>query len=62
MMSSGRLVALGGGRLALLSVPLTVDVGLIDVVFCGSEMVRIDGTRRGISPCGGKAEAAAKGD
>ena len=55
-------MALGTGRLALLSVPLTVDVGLMDVVFCGSDMVRMDGTRRGTSFCGGKAEAVANGD
>ncbi len=56
MRSDGRLVALTGSRRALLSVPLTVEVGCINAEFWGSETVRNEGTRRGVSPQRGEEE------
>lgn len=39
-------MALIGGLLAFWRIPETVELELIEVVFCGSETVRRDGTRR----------------
>jgi hypothetical protein len=64
IMSSGRLVALGGGRRALLRVPVTDELALMEELFWGSETVRKEGTRRGKSPCGaaeGEEEAEPNG-
>jgi hypothetical protein len=48
MMSDGRLFALGVGRLAVFSSPVTLEVGLM-VELCGSEAVLREGIRRGRS-------------
>lgn len=50
MISNGRQFALGGGLRALFRVPLTVELALMCAVPCGSETVRNEGTRRGLSP------------
>lgn len=47
IISDGRLFALGAGLLAVFSNPVTLEVGFIWVGFCGSEMARREGTRRG---------------
>lgn len=47
MRSMGRLLAAGGGRLALLRMPVTLELGFMpEFPPCGSDMVRRDGTRR----------------
>jgi hypothetical protein len=45
MISDGRLLALGVGRLAVFNSPVTLEVALM-VEFCGSEMVLREGIRR----------------
>lgn len=48
MRSMGRLLAAGGGRRALLRMPVTLELGFMPALPpWGSEMVRKDGTRRG---------------
>jgi hypothetical protein len=49
MRSSGKPLTLGGGLLAFWRLPLTLELGLMELVFWGSETVRSDGTRRGKS-------------
>lgn len=49
MISDGRLDALGVGLLAVFKSPVTLEVELIWLDFCGSEAVLNDGTRRGSS-------------
>lgn len=49
MMSDGRLFALGVGLLAVFSRPVTLELGLMELAFWGSETVRNEGTRRGRS-------------
>lgn len=50
MISNGRLFALGGGLRALFKVPVTLELGFMWAVPCGSETARKEGTRRAISP------------
>lgn len=50
MISNGRLFALGGGLRALFRVPVTLELGFMWAVPCGSETVRKEGTRRATSP------------
>jgi len=49
MISRGRLLALGCGRLAMFRMPVTLELGLIVLLCCGSDTVRNDGTLRGMS-------------
>lgn len=50
MRSMGRLLAAGGGRRALLRMPVTLELGFMPAGLpMGSEIVRKDGTRRGRS-------------
>jgi len=49
MISSGRLVALGGGLRALFNVPVTLELALMWPPCWGSDTVRRDGTLRGES-------------
>ena len=49
IISKGRLLALGAGRLAVFKMPVTLELGLIVLLYCGSETVRRDGTLRGCS-------------
>ena len=49
MMSDGRLFALGVGRLAVVSRPATLEVGLIELTCAGSDTVLREGTRRCVS-------------
>lgn len=62
MISIGRELALGGGRLALLRAPVTLDVDIRRVLFWGSEMVRREGTLRGCSLAPGGARPEPKGE
>lgn len=47
-------MTLGGGLLAFWRLPVTLELGLMELVFWGSETVRRDGTRRGTSSGGTK--------
>ena len=49
MRSRGKPLTLGGGLLAFWRLPETLELGLMKLVFWGSETVRSDGTRRGKS-------------
>jgi len=51
--SRGRPLTLGGGLRAFWRLPVTLELGLMKLVFWGSETVRSDGTLRGKASVGG---------
>jgi hypothetical protein len=60
IISDGKIFALGVGLLAVFSNPVTLELGLIVLAFCGAETVLREGIRRGGSLGGRKPGIASE--